>query len=475
MSTAEQPAKMADERERLDGVTVRLVREEEQERFDRLLVERHYLHSAERVGEQLCYVAQDAEQRWVALLSWSAPAYRLKDREAWIGWSDAQRRRRLGLVVNNSRFLILDPGRCPNLASRVMRLCVQRLSADWEQRWGHALLLAESFVDIQVYRGTCYRVSGWQPLGLTQGYGRAREDFYVKHDRPKQLWVRELRAGARELLKARVLPPAYAPVEARTAPVCDATVEQLSSARAFFERVPDWRRKYGDFSCAGLIALVACATLSGVRRGQRDLAAFARTLSSPHLRALGCRKKGRPRRHRPPSETTFYRFLSGIDARALQDALLAWQDQQLGLRCADDEVVAFDGKTLLASQGVEVVSAYAVKSGRWLGSQLVEPHSNEIPAAQQLLRAAPLRTGDKVVLDALHTQQETAQIIVQERGADYLLTVKGNQPGLAQTLQRQGASRRLPAAPAQAGAFPPSGPDGRRAALPDQPRPPRSA
>jgi hypothetical protein len=437
----------ADEQAVLDGVTVRLIESREQERFNRLLIEQHYLHNAERVGQSLCYVAEYQEQ-WLALLSWSAPAYRLRAREAWIGWSEAQRRRRLGLVVNNSRFLILEQAHYPNLASRVMRLCVDRLNEDWQRHWGQALLLAESFVDVQVFRGTCYKASGWHELGLTQGYGRTREDFYVKHDRPKQLWVRELRTGARELLKARTLPEKYAGVEQRTAPMCEATVEELGAAQMYFERVPDWRGKIGDYSCAGLIALTACATLCGVQHGQRDLAAFARTLKSPQLRALRFRKKGRPRRYCPPSETTFYRFLAGVDSRALQEALLAWQDQRLGVRRADDNVVALDGKELLSSQGAEVVSAYAVKSGRWMGSRLVEEKSNEIPAAQQLLRVAPLRQGDQVTLDAMHSHQETAQIIVQERGADYLLTVKGNQPGIAQRLQRQCASRR---------AVPPSG------------------
>lgn len=425
----------------LDGVKVRLIEAEERDRFERLLIEQHYLHNAELVGERLCYVAE-WEGQWLALLSWSAPAYRLKPRELWIGWTEAQRRRRLGLVVNNSRFLILEDAHYPNLASRVMRLCTDRLCEDWAKRWGHEILLAESFVDVQVYRGTCYKASGWQQLGLTQGYSRTREDFYLKHDRPKQLWARELRPGARELLKARTLPPRYAAVEDRTEPVCDATPTELSEARKFFERVPDWRGKVGDYCCAGLTSLVACASLCGVHRGQRDLAAFARTLGSPHLRALGFRKTGHPRRYHPPSETTFYRYLTGVDSDSLQAALLAWQDWRLGPRGAGDDVVSLDGKTLLSSQGVEVVSAYAVKSGRWMGSRIVEEKSNEIPAAQQLLRDIPLREGDKVTLDALHTQHETAQIIVQERGADYLLCVKGNQPGIVQTLKKQSASRR---------------------------------
>jgi len=445
----------AEEQAVLDGVTVRLIVPEEQERFDALLVEQHYLHSAERVGAWLCYAAEHRGE-WLALFSWSAPAYHLKAREAWLGWSEAQRRRRLGLVVNNSRFLILGETHRPNLASRVMRLCLDRLSDDWEARWGQPLLLAESFVDVQVFRGTCYKASGWQELGLTQGYGRSREDFYVKHDRPKQLWVRELRTGARELLKARVLPPRYAAVEQRTPPMCEATPEELVVARDYFRRVPEWRGKIGDYCNDGLIALTACATLSGVRHGQRDLAAFARTLKSPHFRALGFRKKGRPRRYRAPSETTFYRFLTRVDSRALQEALLAWQEHRLGSRRDEDDVVAADGKALLSSQGVEVVSAYAVKSGRWMGSQMVETKSNEIPAAQQLLREAPLRPGDKVTLDALHSQQETAQIIVQERGADYLFTFKGNQPGIAERLQRQSASRRV---------VPPSGSVGRGPAV----------
>jgi len=439
----------------LDGVQVRLIEAGERERFDRLLIEQHYLHNAEMVGARLCYVAQ-YEGRWLALFSWSAPAYRLKAREAWIGWSEAQRRRRLGLVANNSRFLILEQAHYPNLASRVMRLCVQRLSTDWVLRWGHPLLLAESFVDVQVFRGTCYKVSGWQELGLTQGYGRSREDFYLKHDRPKQLWVRELRAGARELIKARTLPPAYAGVEDKVAPSCEHSAQELQAMRQFFGAVPDWRHKIGDYGCAGLIALVACASLGGVQRGQRDLAAFARTLNSVHLRALGFRKKGHPRRYRPPAETTFYRFLTGVDSDALQQALQAWQEHQLGRRCATDDVVAVDGKELLSSQGIKVASAYAVKSGRWLGSQIVATKSNEIPAVQQLLRTIPLRENDKVTGDALNTQQETAQIIVQERGADYLVCVKGNQPGIAARLQRQSASRR---------AFPPSAASGLAAVL----------
>ena len=89
-----------------------------------------------------------------------------------------------------------------------------------------------------------------------------------------------------------------------------------------------------------------------------------------------------------------------------------------------DDLVAVDGKELLHSGGIEIVSAYRVKSGRRAGSEAVAKDSNEIPAAQELLRRAPIE-GSLVVADALHTQTETRRIITQGRGADYLFTVKG--------------------------------------------------
>lgn len=112
--------------------------------------------------------------------------------------------------------------------------------------------------------------------------------------------------------------------------------------------------------------------------------------------------------------------------------MLAWPDHVLGPRAAADDQVSVDGKELLSSQGVNSVSAYAVKSGGWLGSEPIAEGSNEIPAAQELRRRAPIE-GMRVTADALHTQTETARILVQEKGADYLMTVKGNQPGVAES------------------------------------------
>jgi hypothetical protein len=442
MSFIHKPLLTSAEQELLNGVTVRPIEPHERKAFDELLIKEHYLHSAELVGEQLRYVAE-YQGTWVALLTWNAAAFNLRDREAWIGWSQAQKKRRLTLVVNNSRFVILPEERVHNLASRVMKLCLERLSADWLRHYGHEVLVAESFVDSQLFRGTCYKASGWTLLGHTQGYARARQDYYVEHERPKQLWVRELRPGARTILRGHNLPTALQVLETGPQPACNQSPAELQKMVSFFAGLPDWRHRHGDYAVASLVAVAICAALCGVHRGQRDLAAFAADLTAPQMKALGLPRRGNPRRYLVPKETTFYRLLSHLDSRALEKALLEWQDHLLGKRRADDDQVSVDGKELLGSRGTKIVSAYAVKSGRWLGSELIAEGSNEIPAAQELLRRAPIE-GALVTADALHTQTETARIIVQERGADYLFTVKGNQPTVADNVKS--LTERLPEA-----------------------------
>jgi len=416
------------EQDLLDHVTVRLIRPEERAAFDELLIKEHYLHTAELVGEQLRYVAEH-EGQWVALLTWNAAAFNLRDRERWIGWTPPQKKRRLSLVVNNSRFVVRI--RVPNLASRVMKLCVERVSSDWLRTYNHEVLVAESFVDSQLFQGTCYKASGWTLLGQTQGFGRARQDYYVEHERPKQLWVRELRPGARTILRGRNLPAALKVQEAGQVPECTHAPEELEQMLRFFEGIKDWRSRRGDYSVACLVTVAVCAALCGVHRGQRDLAAFAAELTPRQMQALRFPRWGNPRRYLVPKETTFFRLLSHLDSRALEQALLDWLNHVLGPVAPEDDQVSIDGKELLSSQGVEIVSAYTVKRGRWLGSERIAEGSNEIPAAQELLRRAPIE-GKLVTLDAMHTQTETGHIIVQERGADFLMTAKGNQPGVAE-------------------------------------------
>lgn len=434
MRTVKKPELTIAEQALLDGVSVRPIIKAERKRFDELIISQHYLRSADLVGEQMRFVAE-YQGEWVALLAWSAGSFNLKDREKWIGWDAKQKARRLSLVVNNSRFLILETWRSPNLASRVMKLCLTRLPEDWRRAYEHEVLVAESFVDGQLFRGTCYKASGWTLLGQTQGYGRSRQDYYVEHERPKQLWVKELRAGARTILRGRNLPESLKALDEGLIAECPFSPDEVSGMIQFFEGLPEWRSRKNLYRSSSLVTIAVCASLCGVHHGQRDLAAFAANMTLAQWAALRLPRRGKPGKYQIPSEATFFRMLTSLDSRALEKALLAWQDHVLGSRQPDDDQVAVDGKELLSSQGANIVSAYAVKSGRWLGSECVAEKSNEIPAAQTLLRRAPIE-GMLVSLDALHTQTETARIIVQERGADYLLTVKGNQPTIKESVQQ---------------------------------------
>lgn len=419
-----------DEQEILTHLAVRRVRPEEVERFDQLLSEHHYLKNGHLVGEHLRYVAE-YRGRWLALASWSAAALHLKARDAFIGWSQEQRRRRLPLLVNNSRLLVLPGGGCPNLISRFMKLMLTRLSDDWQQSWGHPLALAETFVDPHLYQGTAYKASGWTRLGLTAGWKRRAEDFYQKHERTKQIWVRELVPEACRKLCASALPAQWQRVEGKVAPRCTAKATQMQSLVEHLRgQVPEFRSKEAlAYPLAGFLALIALAMFSGVRRGPQDLAASAATLSQGQLRALGFRRQRGTTRIRCPGESTFKRLLPRIDAQALEKALLLWQEQVLGP--PQDQLVIVDGKSLRHAH-VELVSAVD-GTGRWLGTVPVQAGSNEIPAARQLLAKVPLEN-KTTLADALHTQRETAQQILFERGGDYALTVKDNQKELVQTL-----------------------------------------
>ncbi|HEY9172206.1 MAG TPA: ISAs1 family transposase [Verrucomicrobiae bacterium] len=400
-------------------------------RCDRLIVEHHYLHDATLVGEQLRY-AVTYQGRWLGVATWSGAAFHLKDRDAFIGWDFEQCRRRRPLLANNSRLLILPDCHYPNLISRFMKLMLARLSDDWLEHWGHPLAMVETFVDPRLYQGTAYKVSGWSHLGKTAGWKRDAADFYLKHDAPKQIWVRELVKNAAVKLRAEQLPPQWARVETEARPRCTRTVKEIRSLmETLWEELPEFRRAQAlGYPVAGLVCLVVMAMATGVRRGPDDLADYADTLSQPQLRALRFRRDQHTGLHRCPKRTTFIRLLAGVKATRLECILLQWQNRLTGP--VQDDLVIVDGKKMRHG-GVEMVNASNGK-GQYLGGVITADKSNEIPAARQLLSRLDL--GGKIVLaDALHTQGETGQLILYEKGADYLMTVKGNQPTLQSNLQ----------------------------------------
>jgi hypothetical protein len=165
----------------------------------------HYLGSGPLCGAQLRYLVRSPEHGWLGGLSWSAPALRVRCRDEWIGWDDWARRQNRDRVVGNSRFLIVPTVQVPHLASHVLGLCARQLPQDWHERYGHEVVLLETFVDEARFRGTCYRAANWVEVGKSEGRGRQDRQHEAKAG-VKRVFVYPLSATARRALCHAAVP-----------------------------------------------------------------------------------------------------------------------------------------------------------------------------------------------------------------------------------------------------------------------------
>lgn len=424
-----------DEQSILEQLQVHLICPTQKPRWNKLVCKHHYLKSADLVGEQLRYVVTDAQGNWLALLGWSAPALHLKARDQTIQWSKEQRERRLHLLAQNSRFVILaDRQKLPNLASRAMKLCLQRLSDDWQKQYRHPILMVESFVDRQLFRATAYKASGWKSVGYSAGFKRVSEDFYQRHDRPKELWVKELHPRACQWLRAKQLPAHLVPYEKATPPACGIKTEQMPSLFERFNQVPDWRQPIGKrHKLSTAISIIALACLAGVGQGYRAVSRFAKRLTKLQRRALQCWIHPDTGKLHVPSEAVFQRVLQSVPRSHIEEIVLRWQNDLLGPVPTTDAVV-IDGKEVRGGN-VMLVNAIAQPSQRLLGVEPVDKKTNEIPTARILIQRLDVH-GKLVQLDGMHTQHQTVHQILYDKGGDYTLILRDNQPTLLKTAQQ---------------------------------------
>ena len=184
-----QPAPIESTASNCEPLKLMLVEGRAESRSWRQRLERHhYLGCPVPFGANLRYWVRHRDQELACLL-WTSPAWKMRARDAWIGWGNEQRRHNLQSVVNNSRFLILPWVRIKGLASQILALSARQLPLDWETRYGCRPLLLETLVDSARFRGTCYRAANWIHLGQTTGrgrmdrghkaHGRAVKDIYV--------------------------------------------------------------------------------------------------------------------------------------------------------------------------------------------------------------------------------------------------------------------------------------------------------
>ena len=183
----------------LDELRLRLVRGRSDSHLWNEAISRfHYLGYKPLAGAQMRYVVEFSSE-WLAVVGFGASAWKVEPRDQWIGWTKEQRERRLHLVVNNARFLILPWVRVRNLASWILGHCARRLQADWEERYGYRPILLETFVDQSRFRGTCYEAANWHYVGDTKGRGKL--DRKHRHALPvKKIYVYSLSRDFRKEL-----------------------------------------------------------------------------------------------------------------------------------------------------------------------------------------------------------------------------------------------------------------------------------
>jgi hypothetical protein len=173
----------------LQPIALELVQTLQERRWVLQLLQRHHYRGfAGAVGENVQYLARDAQGRELAVMVFGAAAWKGAARDQFIGWSVSQRHQALRLIANQQRFLILPWVHVAHLASHLLALAVRRLAQDWQGRYGHPVWLVETFVEEQRFGGTAYKAAGWIPVGRTTG--RTRQDRERTIQTPiKAVWV----------------------------------------------------------------------------------------------------------------------------------------------------------------------------------------------------------------------------------------------------------------------------------------------
>jgi hypothetical protein len=404
-------------------------------RFRAQLDAEHALGAPQPKGRRLYQVIARGNQ-WLGLVLWSGACWHLKDRDQWIGWDALTRAERLPLVVYQSRFLVLAETRAPNLASQLLGAAVRALPAQWEEMFGYRPLLAETFTDPECHAGTCYKAAGWLAVGMSARDGRHCGEKFPGQARSKKLWLKPLHPRARGLLVAPQLPAAHAAgLAAHVGERCALKVAQLESLRTVLQRVLDPRSQCARrYSLGAVLTLVAL----GLLRGATHLSEIVRTAQRldqrqrAHL-GLPCKKGTRFRA--VPTYDVFREVLRRVELEALARELTGWLQAQAGTL---PRTLAVDGKTIRDHLGL-IVTLVDTESGAPVAVAAdVRGKGHELKTTQALLASQEVNLENAVVTaDSLHCQDLTAHLITREKGGDYLLQVRDNQPTLHRHAQIQ--------------------------------------
>ena len=172
--------------------------------FDALLHQHHYLSHRSSVGENLQYLVRDAQARPLACVLFGAAAWQCAARDHYIGWDSWGRAQHLHFLANNTRFLILPWVGVAHLAAHLLSRITQRLSADWQAKYGHPLYLLETFVQADRFSGAAYRAANWVRVGQTKGRTRQDRPDGTRHQAAiKDVYLYPLHRRFREHLQSQ--------------------------------------------------------------------------------------------------------------------------------------------------------------------------------------------------------------------------------------------------------------------------------
>lgn len=432
----------------LRSLELREWREDEVDTFAALMDAHHYLGCPDPRKRHLCQVVL-YEDQVVALLIWSVASAKLKARDQVIGWDHRTRQKRLKYIVQNSRFLLLPKKRPANLASCVLGMAVQALAQAWESKGRVRPLLAETFVDPEGYRGTCYNAAGWQRCGLSAGFSRVNgKDYYQDNEHPKVIWIKPLVTNALERLRdpSKLLPGEDPRARAYGAfPVSAAQARSLQEAlRHVKDPRSRARRQFPLYAILTTTVLALCCgekTVSGVFRFCQDLNARQRAI-------LGFRPSREAPRVVPfPSEVCWRNILRAVDPKELSEALNQWMQSQ----CKDAKlppILAIDGK-VIGNNLATLVSLVDARDGTPVAQAAAPGNGKEHALATELINALPQGAleGKTVTGDALYANRNLVREIVQEQGGDVLVQLKSNQPTTEQLVTQHLAHAAPPFCP----------------------------
>lgn len=400
-----------------------------------LLDEEHFLGAGKEAGDRVGQFILE-EGKVVAVLIWCAAAWHLKGRDSLIDWDPVTRARRLKLVAQLRRFLVLEEHRRPNLASQCLGLALRELQKHWHQQHHYEPLVAESFSDPENHAGTIYKATNWTLAGNTKGFSQNRSqkrtdqdttDYYIPNERPKKLWVKPLHPKAYTLLCGNDLPARCQAGEGLPAGArSPLNHSQLTSLRQAFLELDDPRRAQSRrHPMSALLTLIALGLLMG-----------ARDMKGIWKKVVGLTQKQRERigltvreknssRLRMPGYDCLNDFMNKLSPQEFAKVLTSWLQANQGNLPAS---LALDGKSIGDGNAGMIITLCRHEDGRPVAliPATGKKEDSEVSEARRLLKDPSLNLVNKTItLDPLHNKHETLDTITK-KGGDYLVGTKEN-------------------------------------------------